>query len=322
MRSKTGSQLNRVGFIQTMDCRPVEKLPDGPGWTYEIKLDGYRIEAVRRQGAVALYSRKGNVFNDRYPHIAKALGSIPKDTVLDGEVVAIGPDGLPDFNLLQNSASAEIVYYVFDILIHEGRDLMRLPLSERRQILASALEFNDFVHLSVVSLGPLAKMLSFVKSHGLEGVVAKRADSHYQPGLRTGSWVKQRVNTGQAFVIGGYIPSGAGVDSIVVGIYKERNLHYVARVRGGFVPATRRKVFEQLKQLKIMKCPFVNLPEKTAGRWGQGLTAEKMKECVWVRPEIVAEVEFLEWTDGDKLRHAKFMRLRDDKDPKDIGREM
>jgi bifunctional non-homologous end joining protein LigD len=95
----------------------------------------------------------------------------------------------------------------------------------------------------------------------------------------------------------------------------------VARVRAGFVPATRRKVFEQIQRLKIAKCPFSNVPEKTAGRWGQGLTAEKMNECVWVKPEMVAEVEFLEWTDGDKLRHAKFVRLRDDKDPQDIIRE-
>ena len=324
MRSQTGSRMsNRLGFIPTMDCLPVEKLPEGTGWTYEIKLDGYRIEAVRDAKGVTLYSRKGNVFTQKLAHIAEALESTPKDTVCDGEVVALGKDGRPDFNLLQNirSAQAHIVYYVFDILVHEGRDLTRLPLSERRQILSSALEFNDLIRLSVVSPGPLAKMVSFVKAHGLEGIVAKRADSHYQPGLRTGSWVKKRVNTAQEFVIGGYVPGGPGVDSIIIGIYKDGALQYVARVRAGFVPATRRKVFEQIQRLKIAKCPFSNVPEKTAGRWGQGLTAEKMNECVWVKPEMVAEVEFLEWTDGDKLRHAKFVRLRDDKDPQDIIRE-
>jgi ATP-dependent DNA ligase len=124
-------------------------------------------------------------------------------------------------------------------------------------------------------------MLRFVKSHDLEGVVAKHTDSVYQPGLRTGLWSKHRINLGQEFVIGGYIPSHLGLDSIVIGVYSEKDLYYSARVRAGFVPATRRQVFNEIKHLKTAKCPFVNLPEGQAGRWGQGLSAEKMKECVW-----------------------------------------
>lgn len=126
------------------------------------------------------------------------------------------------------------------------------------------------------------QMLKFVKSHGLEGVVAKRADSVYQPGLRTGLWSKHRIDLGQEFVIGGYIPSHLGLDSIVIGVYRGKDLYYSARVRAGFVPATRRQVFNEIKHLKTAKCPFVNLPEDQAGRWGQGLTAEKMNECVWL----------------------------------------
>jgi ATP-dependent DNA ligase len=125
-----------------MDCLPVSKLPEGPKWTYEIKLDGYRLEAVRSAGRTTLYSRRQNVFNQKFPHIAAALKALPDDTVIDGEVVAIGPDGWPDFNLLQNFRSAEsrIIYYAFDILIHEGRRLTELPLSERRAILSSVME--------------------------------------------------------------------------------------------------------------------------------------------------------------------------------------
>jgi ATP-dependent DNA ligase len=164
-------------------------------------------------------------------------------------------------------------------------------------------------------------MEKFIKSHGLEGIVAKRADSFYQPGSRTGVWCKQRFNRSQEFVIGGYVPSHLGIDSLVVGVYRGKNLYYAARVRAGFVPATRRQVFEAIRHLTTTNCPFVNLPEKEPGRWGQGLTAEKMQECIWLKPEGVAEIAFLEWTGADHLRHAKFIRLRDDKDPRQVMRE-
>ena len=111
------------------------------------------------------------------------------------------------------------------------------------------------------------------------------------------------------------MPSHLGVDSIVIGVYRDNGLRYAALVRAGFVPLTRRYVFERLKPLETTKCPFMNLPETDAGRWAQGLTAERMKECVWVKPQVVAEVEFLEWTGADHLRHTKFINLRDDKDP-------
>ncbi len=151
--------------------------------------------------------------------------------------------------------------------------------------------------------------------------MAKRADSFYQPGQRTGLWSKYRINLGQEFVIGGYVPSHLGVDSLVVGFYRNKDLTYAARVRAGLVPATRREVFERIKHLKTAKCPFANLPELTAGRWGQGLTAEKMEECIWLRPEAVAQIQFLEWTGADHLRHTKFNALRDDKDPLKVVRE-
>jgi ATP-dependent DNA ligase len=197
-----------ASFIATMDCLPVSKLPDGPQWTYEIKLDGYRLEAVRTSRATTLYSRRENVLNQRFPYIATALKDLPKDTVIDGELVALALDGRPDFNLLQNFRSAEsrIIYYGFDILIHAGRRLTELPLLERRAILINAVEPGEHVALSQVSDRPAAEMLRFVKDHGLEGVVAKRSDSAYQPGQRTGLWSKYRIDLRQEFVVGGYIP--------------------------------------------------------------------------------------------------------------------
>ena len=122
-------------------------------------------------------------------------------------------------------------------------------------------------------------------------------------------------------MIGGYAPGTHGIDALVIGFYRGKDLIYAARVRAGFVPATRREIFNKIKHLKITTCPFSNLPEATAGRWGQGLTAEKMKDCVWLRPEALARIDSLEWTGADHLRHTKVVALRDDKDPRKVVRE-
>ncbi len=141
------------------------------------------------------------------------------------------------------------------------------------------------------------------------------------PGSGLSAWVKHRVNSGQEFVMSGYTPGPNGIDAIIVGYYKGGDLIYVARTRNGFVPASRRSVFQRLRGLKIEDCPFTNLPETRKARWGEALTAEKMKECVWVRPELVAQIDFLEWTDADHLRHSKFVGVREDKDPRQVVKE-
>ncbi|HTF66990.1 MAG TPA: RNA ligase family protein [Edaphobacter sp.] len=278
-------------FIEPMACLPGEHIPEGDLWTYELKLDGYRIEAVKTGGKVTLYSRRGTDLSNRFEYVASALASLPEETVIDGELVALDEQGKPNFNLLQNSRSAEshIMFYAFDVLVRRREDLLKQTLSKRREILASTVKSHDHVGISQVSNDTVKEMLAFVKSHGLEGIIAKRTDSMYEPGRRSGLWVKHRINLSQEFVIGGYIPSHLGVDSIVVGLYRDKQLRYAARVRAGFVPLTRRQVFERIKPLEIATCPFVNLPEKDAGRWGQGLTAEKMKECVWVKPRVLAD---------------------------------
>jgi DNA ligase D-like protein (predicted ligase) len=313
----------KVGFIETMECLPVSKLPEGLEWTYEIKLDGYRLEAVKNAGQVTLYSRRRNVLNEKFQYIATALDDLPDSTVLDGELVAIDSEGRTDFNLLQNFRSAElqIHYYAFDVLVHKGKDQTKLPLEERRAVLNKITPRNDHIGLSVVERGSAAQILKFVKQHGLEGVIAKRADSVYEPGKRSGAWTKTRINLGQEFVIGGYTPGTQGFDALIVGFYRGKDLMFAARVRAGFVPATRREVFAQIKDLKTAKCPFANLPEVSEGRWGQGLTADKMKGCVWLKPQTVVRIDFAEWTGADKLRHTKFIALRDDKDPRKVVKE-
>jgi DNA ligase D-like protein (predicted ligase) len=321
--TKASSSAKTASFIETMDCLPVTTLPDGPEWTYEIKLDGFRLEAVKARGKVTLYSRRKNSLNRRFPYIATALADLPDNTVVDGEVVALDDNGRSDFNLLQNFRSAElkIHFFVFDILVLRGKVLTDLPLAERREILNKTIVANDHVTLSAVDDRSAAHMLQFVKSHGLEGVIAKRSDSVYEAGKRTGAWSKHRINLGQEFVVGGYTPGGNGFDALIVGFYRGKDLIYAARVRAGFVPATRREVFAQIKGLKTAKCPFINLPETGDGRWGQGLTVAKMKECIWLKPEAVVRIDFLEWTGADHLRHTKYVAMRDDKDPKKVVRE-
>ena len=312
-----------LSFIDSMECLPVTKLPEGPEWSYEIKLDGFRLEVIKEAGKVMLYSRRGNVLNKKFPYIAEALAGLPDRTILDGELVALDEAGKPSFSLLQNfrSAASKIHFYPFDILVNAGKDLRNRTLRERRAALRDVIHANDHVSLSFVTRTSPKEILDAVKHHGLEGVVAKRLDSVYQPGKRTGLWVKHRIHLGQEFVIGGYTPGTHGIDALIVGFYRGKELIYAARVRAGFVPATRRKVFDQIKGLKTTKCPFVNIPELSDGRWGVGLTAAKMKDSVWLKPEAVAQIDFLEWTGADHLRHTKFVALREDKDPRKVIRE-
>jgi ATP-dependent DNA ligase len=169
----------KIAFIESMECLSVEKLPDGPDWSYEIKLDGYRLECVKTAGKVTLYSRLGNVLNRKFPYIATALDKLPDDTVLGGELVALNAEGRSDFNLLQNfrSAESQIHFYAFDVLTFKGKDLMHLPLSERRSILSKIVPENNHVSLSAVSNGSASQMLAFAREHRLEGVIAKKLGS-------------------------------------------------------------------------------------------------------------------------------------------------
>ena len=287
-----------------------------------VKLGGYRAIGVRTSRDTILYSRNHKNFNRRFPQIAEALCGLPADTVIDGEVVALDESGRPDFHRLQHftAEASRICYFAFDLLVLKGRDLTNLPLTDRRKLLKS-IKWSGWIGISEQFDISADQMLAAVREQGLEGVVAKRKDSLYEPGKRTGYWAKMRINKGQEFVIGGFIPGPHGVDSIIVGYYRGKDLVYVARVRNGFVPATRTMVYEKLKPLVIDKCLFVNLPETGRARWGEILDEQKMKQCVWVRPKLVAIIEFLEWTEGDRLRHSKFVALRDDKNPRDVVKD-
>lgn len=312
-------------FIEPMLLLRTESLPAGAQWIYELKLDGYRAIAFKRNGDVSLRSRNDNDFNTRYPAVVRALEKLPDNTVIDGEIVAFDPDGRPSFGALQNfgSAPASVVYYVFDVLLLSGRDVRREPLHERRELLEKKVlpKLPEPVRYSAPLDAELPVLVQSVKAHGFEGLVAKRQNSVYESGLRSGAWMKMRVNRGQEFVIGGYTKGVRTFDALVFGYYEGDRLIYVARTRNGFTPASRAQLFKKFRGLEIPECPFANLPEAKSGRWGQGLTKTKMAECQWLKPVLVGQFEFLEWTGDGHLRHSKFIGLRADKTAKDTGRE-
>jgi len=273
---------------------------------------------------VTLWSRRGNLFTAQFPHIIRACERLPADTLLDGEIVALDRNGRISFNLLQHhrSHAQALLFYAFDVLIYRGKSLLRSPLEDRRDVLAeifsdlgtgtAPLGFSETIDASP------ADLVHVVKEFGFEGIIAKRKDSCYECGKRTGAWVKYKVNKSHEFVIGGYVP-GNPLDSIIVGYYQDAKLLFASKVRNGFVPHLRREVFARLKDLKTNACPFANLPERKRTQWA--LTKEEMKNCVWLRPELVAQIEFTEWTPDGHLRHTRFVELRNDKHPHDVVRE-
>jgi len=300
------------------------KLPESKDWTYEIKWDGYRAIAFKTGGKVHLRSRNENDFALRYPGVAEALSNLPDDTVIDGEIVALDESGRPSFNVLQNygTAQAPVFYYVFDVLILKGKDLRGETLAARRAVLAKLMErLTDPIRESAVLDASLADIIASVKAQGLEGVVAKRQGSYYEPGLRSGSWQKMRLNQGQEFVIGGYTVGGRTFDALVFGYYEGKDLLFASKTRNGFTPPLREALMRKFKGLEQVDCPFSNLPEKREGRWGQGITAAKMKECRWLKPVLVAQFDFVEWTPDNHLRHSHFVALRTDKKATDVVRE-
>jgi len=312
----------KVHFVEPMYALPVQDLPKGNEWLYEVKFDGYRCLAGRDASGVTLWSRRGNLFTRQFPHIAHACERLPPNTLVDGEIVALDENGRVSFSLLQHhrSKAQALVFYAFDVLIYRGRSVLSVPLYFRREVLRRIFEDSKAAPIGLsenIEAAP-TDLIRVAKEFGFEGIVAKRKDSYYESGKRTGAWVKYKVNRGQEFVIGGYTP-GNPLDALIVGYYEGERLLYAAKVRNGFVPLVRREVANKFKGLGIDNCPFANLPEKKRTQWA--LTKEEMKNCVWLKPELVAQIEFTEWTPDGHLRHSKFVGLREDKDAREVVRE-
>ena len=316
----------KARFIKPMLLLSTDRLPDDRSkWEYQLKLDGYRAIAFKTGNTLHLRSRNDNDFNRRYPAVLRGLAKLPDETVIDGEIVALDEDGRPSFNALQNSIGSEtsVVFYVFDLIVLSGRDMSAEPLTARRELLERKVlpTLADPVRYAGILEASLRDLIHAVKTQGFEGLVAKRCNSRYESGLRSGAWMKMRINRGQEFVIGGYTIGTRTFDALVIGYYEDGRLMYASRTRNGFTPALRQQLFKKFRGLEIAECPFVNLPEARSGRWGQGLTKEKMADCRWLKPVLVGQFEFVEWTADNHLRHTKFIAVRDDKRANEVTRE-
>ena len=309
---------------EPMLAKLTNQLPTTGDWIYEIKLDGYRALAVKDKGRLTLYSRRGNRLNRRFPAIARALEVVADGTTVDGEVVALDDRGRPSFSALQNSLNrgAPIYFYAFDSLALEGKNTERLPVIERRDLLQTVLrKAKDPLRLSASFKESPRRLIAAVRKAGLEGIVAKRSQSPYEPGERSGAWLKYKTNRGQELVIGGYKPGSNGLEYLLVGYYEGKDLIFVAKIKNDFTPALRRRIAAHFRGLETPNCPFANLPEPKNARRGEALTLEVMQEMHWLKPKLVAQIEFTEWTNANHLRHSKFVGLRDDKDPRAVVRE-
>jgi bifunctional non-homologous end joining protein LigD len=308
-------------FITPMTAVKVSTLPEGERWLYELKLDGYRALLMKNGNSIRIVSRNEKDLTPNYPTIATAAAKLKAlSTILDGEVVALDPSGRPSFQALQHRSAHHthvIAYYAFDVLHLDDRDLTREPLDARRARLPGVLKGSGIL-LSEELKGTAKQVIEVVSRLGLEGVIAKRRDSRYDAGQRSGAWVKLKLDQQQEFVIGGFRPGSYGVDSLLVGYYEGKELKFAGKVRAGFTPHLRREVFAAIAPLKTTKCPFVDLPHSKASRWGGGVTAEQMQEMTWVKPTTVAQIRFVELTEERHLRHAAFIGLRHDKRATDV----
>jgi bifunctional non-homologous end joining protein LigD len=323
------AKLPAAEFIEPMKARLVSAPPDSGDWIYEIKFDGYRAMAFKNGAAVRLFSRNEKEFGKKFPEIVDAVASVKAgEAILDGEIVALDTQGVSSFQLLQMVEIGErppLYYYAFDLLQLDGKDLRRSSLIERKAQLEKILKNSPGAIRFSASLGDDAQqLLKQVAKLGLEGLIGKRADSRYEPGKRSGAWIKLKSRREQEFVIGGYTdPGGARshFGALLVGFYDHKQFKFCGKVGTGFNTKLLRSLHARFNALQQPDCPFVNLPELRGSRYSPRITAREMKKCHWVRPELVCQVAFSEWTRDDKLRQPAFLGLREDKDAGEVVRE-
>lgn len=320
----------RVPFIEPMKARLVEEPPRTGEWLYEIKFDGFRAMAFKRDEEVRLLSRNEKELGGKFPEVVTALEDLKaRDAVIDGEIVALDAEGRSSFQLLQAYDLGEkrppIFFYAFDLLRLDGADLRENALVERKARLEGLLKNVSGMVRYSGSLGDDARaLLPKIRKLGLEGLIGKRRDSVYEAGRRSGAWVKLKVLQEQEMVIGGYTdPTGTRphFGALLLGYYEDGELRFAGKVGTGFNAKVLKMMYSRLSEIASKTCPFANLPEKKRGRYGQNLTPAELKRCHWVQPELVCQVKFSEWTRDGKLRQPVFLGLRADKPAEEVIRE-
>jgi len=314
-KSGDGGEAIAPGFYKPMLATKAEAIFNKPGWIYELKWDGYRALASIQQGKVHLYSRNGISFKDKFSYIYDNLKNIPHDVVLDGEIVSLNEEGVSVFQSLQNYPKVregELRYYVFDMLYLNGHDITSLTLTERKSLIPDVIDGIESVFYCDHVEGMGSVFYQKAIDLGMEGVIAKKAGGTYHPGIRTESWLKIKAHESQEVIICGYTTSkdgGGGFGSLILGVFEGDQLRYIGNCGSGFDSETIRLLLGLFEPLRIEESPFherINL---------------KGRKPLWVKPELICEVKFSEWTKSGHMRHPVYKGLRTDKNPLEIEKE-
>ena len=320
----------KAHFVEPMKAKLVKEPPATGDWIYELKFDGIRLIGVKKDGKVSLLSRNENELTKRFPEIVEAIRTLPvRECVIDGEVVALDEEGRSSFQLLQaremEGRKSPVYFYAFDLLQLDGKNLLSLPLEARKDVLEKLCGgVGDPIRYSGAIGGDAQRLLEEVKRRGLEGIIGKQRNSVYEPGRRSGSWIKLKCVSEQEFVIGGYTPpqgSRKYFGAILVGYYENKKLVFAGKVGTGFTAKSLSMLYKKFQKEARDDCPFVDLPSKQNGQWVQDITPSMMRKMNWVNPVFVCEIKFAEWTRDKKLRAPVFLGLREDKKPAEVVRE-
>jgi bifunctional non-homologous end joining protein LigD len=315
----------RLKFIEPMKAAVAAAPPYNGLWLYEVKFDGFRVLAIKNGTEVELWSRNQKPLNERFPAVVKAVAKLPiKTCMLDGEVCALDDSGRSSFQLLQNQGETDhpVVYYAFDLLFEGGIDLRNLALTERKTRLESVLlKAVDPIRPSSFFTENPKNVLEKMEALGAEGSIAKLMTSTYETGHRSGAWVKIKFHKGQEFVIVGYtLPkkSRKYFGALSLGYYRDKRLIFAGRVGTGFNDKALKEIYLKLKPLEIPD-PMVEEIQEPSGRWRP--RGWKASDSRWVKPKLIAQVQFTEWTSDGILRHPSFQGLREDKTAAKVVRE-
>jgi bifunctional non-homologous end joining protein LigD len=308
--------------IAPMLATLVSKAFDKPGWMYEVKWDGYRAIAFIKNGDIKLSSRNSKSFDDKFYPIHEELKSFKINAVLDGEIVSLNEKGKADFGTLQSwrsEADGNLVYYVFDILWYDGRDLMNLALDKRREILESVLPESDTIRMSEKFETNGIDFFKVAEEMSLEGIMAKRKDSLYFPGTRSKDWLKIKTEGRQEVVIGGFTKNEGSsklFSSLLVGFYQNKDFVFTGKIGTGFNTKVQNELMKRFEPLIVPDCPFINEPN--VNEPSRFRPNPPKAEAIWLKPELVCEASYRDISKDGTMRHASFQGLRDDKDPKDV----